>query len=106
MTTNSREKFLRIAIFGAFCKSNFCKKAKNCEIHESFSKKSSLYSWAMSQILPVNNFDWIKDTSQFNRDFTKNYNEEGEKDIFLKLMLNILKNNVNFIMIYYFYLKE
>ena len=32
----------------------------------------NLYSWAMSQKLPVNNFEWIKDTSQFNDDFIKN----------------------------------
>ena len=29
----------------------------------------------MLQKLPVNNFEWIKDTSQFNEDFIKNYNE-------------------------------
>ena len=26
---------------------------------------SNLYGWATSQKLPVNNFEWIKDTSQF-----------------------------------------
>ena len=30
----------------------------------------------MPQKLTVNNFEWIKDTSQFNEDFIKNYNEE------------------------------
>ena len=29
----------------------------------------------MLQKLPVINFEWIKDTSQFNEDFIKNYNE-------------------------------
>ena len=28
----------------------------------------------MSQRLPVNNFEWIKDISQFDEDFIKNYN--------------------------------
>ena len=37
---------------------------------------NNLYDWTMSQKLPVNNFEWIKDTSQFNEDFMKNYNEE------------------------------
>ena len=37
---------------------------------------NNLYGWAMSQKLPVNNFEWIKDTFQFNEDFIKNYNEE------------------------------
>ena len=31
----------------------------------------NLYGWAMSQKLPVNNFEWIKHISQFNEDFTK-----------------------------------
>ena len=33
---------------------------------------NNLCGWAMSQNLPVNNFEWIKDTSQFNEDFIKN----------------------------------
>ena len=33
----------------------------------------------MSQELSVNNFDWIKDTSQFNEDFIKSYNEESNE---------------------------
>ena len=33
----------------------------------------------MSRKLPVNNFDWIKDTSQFNEDFMKSYNEENDE---------------------------
>ena len=37
-----------------------------------------LYGWDMSQKLPVNNFEQIEDTSQFNEDFIKNYN--GERD--------------------------
>ena len=64
------------------------------------------YGCTMSQILPVNNFAWFKDTSQFNEDFIKNYNEEINEGYFLKLMFNILKNYMNFIMIYHFYQKE
>ena len=36
----------------------------------------------MLQTLPVNK--WIKDTSQFNEDFIKNYNEEKDEAYFLK----------------------
>ena len=32
---------------------------------------NNLHGWAMSQKLPVNNFEWIKDNSQFNEDFKK-----------------------------------
>ena len=67
---------------------------------------NNLYGWAILQKLSVNNFEWIKDTSQFNKDFIKSYNEESDEGYFLKLMFNILKNYMNFIMIYHFYQKE
>ena len=43
---------------------------------------NNLYDWSMSQKLPVNNFEWIKYTSQFNEDFIKNYNEESDEGYF------------------------
>ena len=45
----------------------------------------------MSQKLPVNNFEWIKDTSQFNEDFIKNYNEESDEGYFLEVGVQYLK---------------
>ena len=39
----------------------------------------------MSQKLPVNNFEWIDDTSQFNEDFMKSHNEESDKVYFLEV---------------------
>ena len=44
---------------------------------------NNLYGWTTSQKLPVNNFEWIKDTSQFNKDFIKKYNEESDDGYFL-----------------------
>ena len=47
----------------------------------------------MSQNFPVNNFDWIKDTSQFNEDLIKNYNEESDEEYFLNVYVQYLKNS-------------
>ena len=33
--------------------------------------ENNLYGWGMSQKLPGNTFEYIKDTSQFNEDFIK-----------------------------------
>ena len=45
---------------------------------------NNLYGWAMSQNFPVNNFEWIEDTSQFNEDFKKSYNEDSNQRYFLE----------------------
>ena len=50
---------------------------------------NNLYGWAISQKLPVNNFKWIEETSQLNKDFIKTVMKKMMKDIFLKLMFNI-----------------
>ena len=39
----------------------------------------------MSRKIPINSFKWIKDTSQCNEDFIKNYNEECDGGYFLEL---------------------
>ena len=65
---------------------------------------NNLYGWAMSQKLPVNNFEWIKDTFQFNEDFTKNYNEESDEGYFLEVdvqyfeKLHYLHNDMPFLL--------
>ena len=38
----------------------------------------------MSQKLPVNNFDWMEESSQFNEDFIKIYNEKDHEGYFLE----------------------
>ena len=60
----------------------------------------------MLQKLPVNNFESIKDTSQFNEDFIKIIIKKVIEDSFLKLIFSILKNYMNFIMIFHFWLKK
>ena len=39
----------------------------------------------MSQKRPVNNFETIGDTSQFNEDFMKSYNKESDEGFFLEV---------------------
>ena len=52
---------------------------------------NNLYCWTMPQKLLVNNFEWIEDTCQFNKDFVKNYNEESDEGYFLKVDVQYLE---------------
>ena len=44
-----------------------------------------IYGWALSQKLPINNFEWIEETFQFNEDFIKNYNKEEDEVYFVEV---------------------
>ena len=46
--------------------------------HLKYWDVNNLYGWAMSQKIPVNNFEWIEDTIQFNEDVIRNCNEESD----------------------------
>ena len=68
---------------------------------------NNLCRWGISQKFPLSNFEWIKDTSQFNEDFIKSVNEERDEEYFLEVDVQyVLKNCIKFIMIYHFYLKK
>ena len=58
---------------------------KNKEL--SYLKYWDVSKFAMSQKLPVNNFERIEATSQFNEDFIKEYNEESNENV-EKLVVN------------------
>ena len=45
----------------------------------------------MSQKLSINYLEWIEDTSQFNKDFVENYNEESDAGYFLENDAHYLK---------------
>ena len=45
---------------------------------------NNFYGWTMSQKLPVNNFELIKDAYEFNKDFIS-YNEESDERYFLEV---------------------
>ena len=65
---------------------------KNEELsHIQYQDVNNLYDWAMSQKLSVNNFEWTKDTSQFNEDLIKNYNEESNEGYFLEVHVQYLE---------------
>ena len=40
---------------------------------------NNLYGWAMFQKLPVNGFEWVKNTSKIDEKFMKNYDEDSDK---------------------------
>ena len=46
--------------------------------------KNNLYGWVMSQKLPVNDFKWVKKTSQFNKNFKKIYNKNNDVGYFIE----------------------
>ena len=45
---------------------------------------NNLYGWLISKKFRVSYFEWIEDTSQFNEDFIKSYNEESHDRYFLE----------------------
>ena len=55
----------------------------------------NLYELAMSQKLPVDGFKWVKDLSQFNEDFIKNYDENSNKGYLLEVDVEYLKKLFN-----------
>ena len=52
---------------------------------------NNLYGWAILHKLPANNFDWIKDISQFNEDIIEKYIEGSDEGYFLKVDVQYLK---------------
>ena len=56
--------------------------------------------------LPVNDFKWIENTSQFSKYFLENYYEVGDNGYFLEVDVQYPQNLHSFTMIYSFYLKE
>ena len=46
----------------------------------------------MSQRLHVNDFKWVEDISEFNKDFIESYNGESDDVYFLEVDIQHLKN--------------
>ena len=49
----------------------------------------------MSQKLPVNGFEWVKNVSQFNESFIRNYNENSDIGYFLEVDIDYQKELFN-----------
>ena len=52
---------------------------------------NNLFGWTMSKKLPVNGFNWERDLSVFNKNFIKNYNENGNVGYFLEVHIDYPK---------------
>ena len=52
---------------------------------------NNLYDWAMSQNLPENTFEQMKDIPQFHEDFFKKYDEESDKGYLLEVYVQYLE---------------
>ena len=80
---------------------------ENTELsYPKYCDLSNLYIWVMSQKLPVNNFERWKIVLSLMKISQKSITKKVMEDVFWKLMFSILKNYINFMMIYYFYHKE
>ena len=67
---------------------------------------NNFYGWAMSQKLPVNGFNWVKNLFQFNESFIKNYEENSDIGYFFEVDVEYPKRLFNLHKVYHFYLKE
>ena len=52
---------------------------------------NNLYDWAMSQNLPENTFEQMKDIPQFHEDFSKKYDEKSDKGYLLEVYVQYLE---------------
>ena len=102
-------------IRGGICHAIPNVKANNKYMKDDKNKESSyliyqnvnnLCGWAMPQKLPANNFEWIEETSQFNENYIKNYNEESDEAHYLEVDVQYPQKLYELHMDILFYLKE
>ena len=90
-------------IRGAICHSIYWYAKDNNKYKKDYDKNkelsylqyldvNNLYGWAMLQKLPVNNFQRIEESSQFNEDLTNNYNVESNEKYFVEVNVQYLEN--------------
>ena len=67
----------------------------NKDEEESFLEyldANNLHGWAMSEPLPVDGFDWIRNLSKIDEDFIKNYDKDSDKGYILEVDVKYPKN--------------
>ena len=57
---------------------------------------NNFYGWAMSQKLPWDRFEWVKNLSKFKEDFMKECDENSDKGYFLEVDVEYPKTLFNF----------
>ena len=68
---------------------------KNFESYLKYLDGNNLYGWAMSQKLPVNGFEWVKNLPKFNEDVLKKYDEISNAGYFLEVDIEYSKTLFN-----------
>ena len=64
---------------------------------------NNIYGWAMPQRLLLGGSKWVEETSQFNEDFKKSYNDDSDEGYFLETdvqypgNVNNLRNDLPFL---------
>ena len=95
-------KLVEKGIRGGICHSIYQYNKANNKYTKDYDKNKELsyiqywdlnnsYGWVMLQKLSVSSFEWTKDTSQFNEDFIKNYNEESDEGYFFEVDIQYLE---------------
>ena len=64
-------------------------KSKESSYIQYFDAKN-FYGWSMSQKLSVDGFKWKKNMLKSNKDFTKNYDKDGDKGYILEVHIDYL----------------
>ena len=57
-----------------------------------YNDANNVYESAMSEPLPVDGFEWVKDLSKIDEDFVKNYDENSDKGYILEADVEYPKN--------------
>ena len=56
---------------------------------------NNLYGWEISKNLPVDGFEWKKNTSKFNEKFIKNYKKDSDIEDILEVGVEYPKSLYN-----------